>query len=142
VDGFDGKLMIEATPTLNDEGECRLMIDGQENNFWQFRMNDLPDEEMPTDGASQADCNRPEAVFPDGLGLTSRRKAEAAGVTVRGGCDCFRPAFRALLRHTTILPAGSRRANVAEDSFRPDQAFHLELSTPVGLFTVALADRF
>jgi len=31
------KLMIEATVTLNDDGECRLQVNGQERELWQVR---------------------------------------------------------------------------------------------------------
>jgi len=32
-----GELMFKATLTLNDEGECRVKINGQEREFWQMR---------------------------------------------------------------------------------------------------------
>jgi len=36
-----GKLILEATFTLNDKGECRPEIDGKECEFWQLRMKAL-----------------------------------------------------------------------------------------------------
>jgi hypothetical protein len=30
-------LMFDATPTINDEGECRLKVKGQERELWQVR---------------------------------------------------------------------------------------------------------
>jgi hypothetical protein len=33
----DNNLLIEATVTLNDEGECRLRVKGEEREFWQVR---------------------------------------------------------------------------------------------------------
>ncbi len=35
------KPMFEATLTLNDEGECRVKINGQEREFWQMRKTAL-----------------------------------------------------------------------------------------------------
>lgn len=32
-----GKHKFKATPTINDEGECRLKVSGQERELWQFR---------------------------------------------------------------------------------------------------------
>jgi hypothetical protein len=37
VRNAEDKTMFEATLTLNDDGECRLMVNGQEKEFWQFR---------------------------------------------------------------------------------------------------------
>jgi hypothetical protein len=37
----DGTQMIEATLTLNDEGDCRFRVNGQEREFWQFRKTAL-----------------------------------------------------------------------------------------------------
>jgi hypothetical protein len=37
----DGKVKFAATPTLNDDGECRLSINGQELDLWQFRKKAL-----------------------------------------------------------------------------------------------------
>jgi len=37
----DDKVLFQATLTLNDDGECRLLIDGQEREFWQFRKRAL-----------------------------------------------------------------------------------------------------
>ena len=31
------KRLFEATLTLDDTGECRLKVNGQEREFWQFR---------------------------------------------------------------------------------------------------------
>jgi hypothetical protein len=38
---FQDKLLFEATLTLSDEGECRLLIDKQEKDLWQFRKRAL-----------------------------------------------------------------------------------------------------
>src|ERR1700682_271597 len=35
--GYEGAPKLEATLTLNDEGECRAKIDGQEREVWQLR---------------------------------------------------------------------------------------------------------
>jgi hypothetical protein len=40
VDGA-GKHKFEATPTVNDEGECRLKVNGEERELWQFRKKAL-----------------------------------------------------------------------------------------------------
>lgn len=37
VTDANGALLFEATLTLNDEGECRLKVGGQEREFWQVR---------------------------------------------------------------------------------------------------------
>jgi hypothetical protein len=37
----------KATLTLNDMGECRLKINGQEREFWQFRRTALEDLFFP-----------------------------------------------------------------------------------------------
>ena len=37
------KPFLEATLTLNDEGECRLKVNGQEREFWQVRRMALED---------------------------------------------------------------------------------------------------
>lgn len=42
VDG-KGALKFKATPTINDEGECRLKVAGQEKDLWQFRKMVLED---------------------------------------------------------------------------------------------------
>lgn len=31
------KLILMATPTLSDDGECKLQVGGQERDFWQVR---------------------------------------------------------------------------------------------------------
>ena len=33
----EDKEIVSATLTLNDAGECRLLVKGQEKEFWQFR---------------------------------------------------------------------------------------------------------
>jgi len=33
----DGNTIFEAVATLNDEGECRLKVTGQEKELWQVR---------------------------------------------------------------------------------------------------------
>lgn len=33
--------MFDAVLTLSDDGECRLKVDGQERDFWQFRKQAL-----------------------------------------------------------------------------------------------------
>jgi hypothetical protein len=33
----DGNLILESTVTLNDEGECKPKINGQEREYWQLR---------------------------------------------------------------------------------------------------------
>jgi hypothetical protein len=33
----DGIKAFEATPTVNDEGKCRLKVNGIEREFWQVR---------------------------------------------------------------------------------------------------------
>jgi len=43
VHDTDDDFMFEATLTLNNEGECRLKIDNQERDFWQFRRMALED---------------------------------------------------------------------------------------------------
>jgi hypothetical protein len=35
------KITLEATLTLNDEGECMLLVAGKEREFWQFRKEAL-----------------------------------------------------------------------------------------------------
>jgi hypothetical protein len=35
--GYDGAPNFDMTLTLNDEGECRAKINGQEKEFWQVR---------------------------------------------------------------------------------------------------------
>jgi len=37
------KHMFVGTPTLNDEGECRLKVKGEEKELWQFRKMALED---------------------------------------------------------------------------------------------------
>ena len=37
VQDNNNKLKVAATLTLNDRGECRLKVDNQEREFWQFR---------------------------------------------------------------------------------------------------------
>jgi hypothetical protein len=37
VSDSSGDQMFEATLTLNDEGECRVKIDGQERELWHMR---------------------------------------------------------------------------------------------------------
>ncbi|MGB2604357.1 MAG: hypothetical protein WBC78_12235 [Candidatus Sulfotelmatobacter sp.] len=32
-----GKVLCTATPTLNDEGQCRLIVEGKERELWHFR---------------------------------------------------------------------------------------------------------
>jgi hypothetical protein len=39
----EGKVTMEATLTLSDDGECRLKINGREREFWQFRRKALED---------------------------------------------------------------------------------------------------
>jgi hypothetical protein len=39
-DGGDATI-LEATPTVNDAGECRLKVNGQERELWQFRKDCL-----------------------------------------------------------------------------------------------------
>jgi len=39
----DGKTIFDATLTLNDAGECRFKIDGQEKEFWKMRQLALED---------------------------------------------------------------------------------------------------
>lgn len=41
-DGND-KAMMEATLTLNNDGDCRLKVDGKELELWQFRKLALED---------------------------------------------------------------------------------------------------
>jgi hypothetical protein len=41
VHGADDNLMLEATLTLSDDGNCRLLIDGEEKELWQFRKRAL-----------------------------------------------------------------------------------------------------
>ncbi|MGO8816323.1 MAG: hypothetical protein ACLQVG_16925 [Terriglobia bacterium] len=36
-----GHLLCEASLTLNDDGECRVIIEGQERDFWQMRKSAL-----------------------------------------------------------------------------------------------------
>ena len=33
----DGRLICKAAPTLSEDGQCRLTIEGKEREFWQFR---------------------------------------------------------------------------------------------------------
>ena len=37
VRGDNGKPMFEVTMTFNDEGECRLNVNGKERDLWQVR---------------------------------------------------------------------------------------------------------
>jgi hypothetical protein len=37
VRGDEGKQMFEVTLTFNDEGECRLNVNGKERDLWQVR---------------------------------------------------------------------------------------------------------
>jgi hypothetical protein len=39
----NNKHLWDATLTLNDDGECRLKVNGQELEFWQFRRRALED---------------------------------------------------------------------------------------------------
>jgi len=41
VNDKDGKKILEATLTLNDSGECRVKIGGQEYELWQMRKKAL-----------------------------------------------------------------------------------------------------
>jgi hypothetical protein len=41
VYGPDDKLMLEAVLTLCDDGNCRLLVDGEEKELWQFRKRAL-----------------------------------------------------------------------------------------------------
>jgi hypothetical protein len=41
VYGPDDKLMLEAVLTLCDDGNCRLLINGEEKELWQFRKSAL-----------------------------------------------------------------------------------------------------
>jgi hypothetical protein len=51
IEVFDrnDKLRFKATPTLNDEGECRLKIDGQERELWHLRKMALEPLFFPPD---------------------------------------------------------------------------------------------
>jgi|ERR1035441_230911 hypothetical protein len=33
----NGQVTLSATPTVSDDGECRLKVDGQERELWQVR---------------------------------------------------------------------------------------------------------
>ena len=48
VEDGKGKLIFEATLTLNDQGECRLKVNGQEREFWQVRRMALEDLFFPS----------------------------------------------------------------------------------------------
>ncbi len=37
VEDDEGNVMLAAELTLNDNGDCRLKVNGQEKEFWQFR---------------------------------------------------------------------------------------------------------
>lgn len=37
VTDYDDKVLLEATLTLNDEGECKFRVKGQERDSWQIR---------------------------------------------------------------------------------------------------------
>jgi hypothetical protein len=39
----DGKEMFTATPTLNEEGDCKLTVNGELLEYWQVRMMALED---------------------------------------------------------------------------------------------------
>lgn len=41
--GNDRTVFLEATLTLNDEGECRLKVGAEELSLWQFRKRALED---------------------------------------------------------------------------------------------------
>jgi len=41
--GRDGKLLLTGTATLNNDGECRLKVNGDELELWQFRKKALED---------------------------------------------------------------------------------------------------
>lgn len=43
VMGGDGKLLFSGTPTLNNDGDCRLRVNGDELELWQFRKKALED---------------------------------------------------------------------------------------------------
>jgi len=43
VMGRDGKLLFSGTATLNNDGDCRLRVDGDELELWQFRKKALED---------------------------------------------------------------------------------------------------
>jgi hypothetical protein len=43
VMGKDGKPLFSGTATLNNDGECRLKVNGEELEFWQFRKKALED---------------------------------------------------------------------------------------------------
>lgn len=43
VMGKDGELLFSATATLNNDGDCRLRVNGEELELWQFRKKALED---------------------------------------------------------------------------------------------------
>jgi hypothetical protein len=43
VKNSDGDMVLKASLTLNDEGECKFKIDGKERESWQFRKMALED---------------------------------------------------------------------------------------------------
>jgi hypothetical protein len=45
IEVIDGKRSskLKATPTISDDGECRLKVNGQERELWQFRKAALED---------------------------------------------------------------------------------------------------
>jgi hypothetical protein len=43
VMGKDGKLLLSGKATLNNDGDCRLRVNGDELELWQFRKKALED---------------------------------------------------------------------------------------------------